>query len=236
MQEISPAIVISENASFETTIDADLGADTLHEVSSDAAAIAVVHPLMDADLDASNKAFQVDTSWWWLLLSLCPPLLLFQAVQHRRWRPVLFHLIGWLGFLIYSNYHDPWMLLLRIAAIPIWTTIGSHRPSKAKHLDPAKPGAAQPPKVWSDRETWLWALGHLVPLLWIHVALQRRSLWPYALVLTTTLLARDGQLLLGLGDDVAIPLTLPLIPLAAWLGLRLASRHVATAPCISASS
>lgn len=203
MQATAPATVIDQDSDLRTHAEMETSAE-LQQVEIETASI--------------SHGF-----WWWLRLSFCPPLLVIEAVRQRRWRPLLFHLIGWLAFLIYSNYQDPSLLLLRCAAIPIWTAIGGR-------TNP------QPDKAWSDHETGLWALAHLVPLLWIHVAIQRRTLWPYALVLTTTLLSRHGQLLLGLSTDAALPLTLPLIPLAAWIGLRLASRQTAPLPCISGST
>lgn len=226
------------NTNTNTNTNPDLGANPDQELATIRVADcnAAARPFAEGDQDATDKPSGSLGSVRWLLLSLCPPLLVFEAVRSRRWRPLLCHLIGWLAFLIYSGYHDPTLLVLRCAAIPIWTAIGGHQPSPAQRSDAAEPGAAQPPNPWKEDDSWLWALAHLVPLLWIHVAIQRRTLWPYALVLTTTLLARDGQLMLGLGDDVAIPLTLPLIPLAAWIGLRLASRQAAPMPCLNGST
>lgn len=218
-------------------------------------------------------------------MSLCPPWLAIHAANRRDFLPLAYNIIGWIACCSYSDYPHPLLLMLRGAAIPVWTLLGLHTarqrrdrqcppsttacgqitagtdssretglsgtaaplmaaagrsggdaevdepqdPTTAQEVSPIAGGGAD-----GDHHSLLWALAHLIPLVWIHYAITRRTLWPYALILSTTLLARHGQILAGLDDTAALMLSLPLVPAAAWIGIHLATRRKGGRPAVTA--
>lgn len=161
------------------------------------------------------------------------------GIKRSSLPPVLFATVGCIGFGIYGQYHNGPLLALRLLCVPAWLFLGMRFAcSKALPHQDAEMVSEQDwvpdeaVSTFQDRRATdngmvglMWALAHLVPMLWFYYAFTRRTLLPYSLVIGASLALRIAQGWLNFSSSMWWILWVFTVLLSAWAGIQTVSRR-----------